>query len=256
MSVRRFIEVVPGKLFRGSAPSPLDVAELKKQLGIKKIVSLDEQSGNNIDRTCKLLGIEHVKLYINDTRKTLLHFLSQNLKKLLLEGGPVFVHCRQGLDRTGLAIALLKCKYFGVSPQAALKEAEHIGLGRWLPEKVKSLYEKIILSCKKAKDTNSADIVSNERDYTGGNSDNRNSFLDESHQHSFAPYLDPSRTDAPYNSIADQEVTRQDIGSQDLLKQMHDFSEMNVMPQIGVFNNDGGSQGTGPTINMNGFLYE
>jgi hypothetical protein len=249
--IMRFRQVVPG-LYRGSAPNPLDVAELKKHFGIKKIVSLDEESGEKIDRACKLLGIEHVKMYIEDIGKTLLNFLSQDLKKLFLEGGPTFVHCREGRDRTGLACALVKCKYYGANSTDMIREAKSIGFGRWIPEKITKLYEKIIRSCKPAKDQNNADIVSNDRERI---SDNRSGILDEAIQGTFAPYLDQTKNPMTSYINVDQYPTRENYNS-DTEKAIHETDEVPVIPQVGLFNNDAGLMMLGPTINMTGFIYD
>jgi protein tyrosine/serine phosphatase len=253
--IKRFRTVVPGKLYRGSAPDPLDVAKLHK-LGIKKIVSLDKETGDKIDRACKLLNIEHVKLYIRtdnikDQKHDLLNLVSQDLKKVFLEGGPTLVHCLQGKDRAGLVSALIKCRYFGVSPKDAIKEAKSLGFGKFVPPEIVHLYEKIINSCQPIKDANSADIVSNNRERV---SDNRSSFLDEAFQHSFAPYLDPNRTDAPYISINDQDMTRQNYTTEKET-QSDDSKETGVFPDVGVFNNDSGLMAAGPTLNQTGFVY-
>src|ERR1700723_2916934 len=206
--IKRLRKVANG-LYRGSAPSSHDVMWLHDHLGIKKIVSLDERSGERIDRACQLLGIQHVKAYINHDRKSLYPVLKQNIKKLLIEGGPTYIHCAEGKDRTGLLCAMFQCLYMGQNPEQAIQEAKSLGFGVGIPPQVKHLYENIIRSCKPSKDTNSADVVSNEREYKG---DNRDSFLDESRQDSFAPYLDHTRqnpADAVYNYINDQSPTRQ-----------------------------------------------
>jgi protein tyrosine/serine phosphatase len=158
---------VTDELYRGSAPSPQDIALLKENLGIKKVVSLDEMTGKRIDRACKLLGIKHVMCPIDiyNVKKDLIKFLSHDLKELFLEGGPTYVHCAEGKDRTGLAVALVQCKYLGKDPEDAIEEAKSLGFGLNVPPKPIHLFEKIIRSCKPAKDSNKADIVSNEREY-------------------------------------------------------------------------------------------
>jgi hypothetical protein len=252
--INKFHTVVPHKLYRGSSPSPKDVKHLKEQLGIKKIVSLDQKTGERIDRVCKLLGIQHVKMYINPGRKSLLHFVSQDLKKLFLEGGPTFVHCHYGKDRTGLACALVKCKYLGESPDKAITEAKSLGFGVGLPPEVTHLYENIIRSCKKSKDENSADIVSNEQEYKG---DNRDSPLDEGHQGSFAPFLDGGIRQYPfdsvYNYINDQSQTRQNYHHNEALQETPD-SEKATTPQVGEYDNAAGLYGTGPVFPAGGFI--
>jgi hypothetical protein len=246
---------VTNELYRGSAPAPKDVLHLKNDLGIKKIVSLDEASGERISRTCKLLGIEQVKIYLDGSRKTLLDLLQHDLKKLLIDGGPTYIHCQAGKDRTGLLCALFKCKYMGVSPEDALEEAKSLGFGVGVNPKVIKLYEHIIKACKPAKDVNSADIVSNEREYIG---DNRDSFLDEGHQGSFAPYLSKTRQDpmdAVYVYINDQSPTRQNYPDYKSIKE-HNQEEEDVVPIVGTFDNDAGGRGFGPTENYSGFFYD
>lgn len=252
--IHRFRPVIPGVLYRGSAPTPKDVLELKEKLGIKKIVSLDQESGEKISRACKMLGIDQVKLYIDHTRKSLYHFLSQDMKKLFLENGPTYVHCFQGKDRTGLASAIVKCKFLGVNPEKAIQEAKSLGFGIGIPPATTHQFEKIIRHCKPEKDTNNADIVSNEREYIG---DNRDSFLDEGHQGSFAPYLSQTRQnpmDAVYTYINDQSPTRQNYPDTSLFR--YDPEKGSVVPNVGEFDNDAGQRGFGPTENYNGFFSE
>jgi len=252
--IKRFRPVIPGVLYRGSAPTPQDVLELKDKLGIKKIVSLDKKAGEAISRACKMLGIDQVKLYIEHDRKTLYDFLSQNMRKLFLEDGPTFVHCQEGKDRTGLACAMVKCKFLGMNPEKAIQEAKSLGFGIGLPLNITNTYEKIIRHCKPEKDTNSADIVSNEREYKG---DNRDSFLDEAHQGSFAPHLDHTRQnpmDAVYTYINDQSPTRQNYPDTSLFR--YDPEKGDVIPNVGEFDNDAGQRGFGPTENYNGFFSE
>jgi protein tyrosine/serine phosphatase len=250
---------VTDQLYRGSAPSPKDVLWLKENLGIKKIVSLDKIAGDRIDRTTKLLGIKHIICPIGhpNFKHSLLHFLKHDLKELLLEGGPTYVHCQAGKDRTGLAVALVQCKYLGKSPEDALEEAKSLGFGLDVDPKPIHVFEKLIKACKPAKDkdTNHADIVSNEREYI---SDNRDSFLDEGHQGSFAPYLNVTRQnpqDALYNFVVDQSPTRENYHHGKPIKE-HESQEEDVVPMVGVYDNDAGGRGFGPAENNGGFIYD
>src|ERR1700693_2324264 len=124
--LHRFIKV-SDDLYRGSAPSPADVIALYKNYGIRKIVSLDIDSGNKIKKVCKMLEIEHILIPLHPTKvsiKPLIHLLKQNLYDLLIKGGPTYVHCFQGKDRTGLVIAMYKCQYMDMTCQDAIKEAK------------------------------------------------------------------------------------------------------------------------------------
>jgi len=254
--MQRFRKITNG-LYRGSAPSPKDVLYLKDNLGINKIISLDHDAGEKINKTCKLLGIDQVKIYIPkfkpDLLKTLSSLFKNDLKELLLDGGPTFIHCLHGKDRTGLLAALFKCKYMGMNPEDAIKEAKSLGFGIGVDPKIVSLYEKLIRNCKPVEDINEADIVSNVREYK---SDNRDSFLDEGTQGSFAPYLSKTRqypADAVYNFINDQWPTRENIGDKSIKEHI---KEENGVPQVGVYNNDAGVHGFGPSENVGGFIYD
>jgi len=253
--IYRFRQVTPS-LFRGSAPDPIDILELKKRFGIKKIVSLDATTGHRISKTAKKLGINQIIIPIDWRRATLMNLFRFNLKKLLLEGGPTYVHCAAGKDRTGLVVALVQCKYLGKDPETAIKEAEKIGLGQGIDPNVKHLYEKLIRSCKPAQDINNADIVSQEREYIA---DNRDSYLDEGRQCSFSPYLSQTKqypADSVYNYINEQSPTRENY-SQYKYPIVNEKDDDNVVPLVGLYNTDVGSHGAGPVEpNPGGFIYD
>lgn len=253
--IHRFIKVTDD-LYRGSAPDPVDLLNLKNKYNINKIVSLDAVSGHRIIRSAKKLGINHIIIPIDGRILSLINLFRFNLKKLLLEDGPTYVHCAAGKDRTGLVVALIQCMYLGKDPEDAIKEAKSIGLGIGIDPKITKLYEKLIRKCKpnNTEDNNNLDIVSLEREYIG---DNRDSALDEGRQGSFAPYLSQTRQnpmDAVYVYINDQSPTRENY---------HDYKSINehtynkdVVPISGLFNNDAGGRGFGPTENYGGFFYD
>lgn len=250
--LHRFRKIADG-IYRGSAPTAHDVEHLKNEFGIKKIVSLDGPAGARIDRACKLLGIEHITIPLDGSRKSLMNLLNHNIKDLLEKGGPTYIHCIYGKDRTGLLCAMYECKYMGVPAEKAIEEAKSLGFGVGVDPRMVALYEKIIRNCKPSKDVNSADIVSNEREYKG---DNRDSFLDEGHQGSFAPYLSKTRQypyDFVYNPINDQSPTRENFDQEPIKEHK---GEDDGIPQVGVFNNDAGGRGFGPTENYGGFFYD
>jgi hypothetical protein len=244
---------VTDNLYRGAAPSPKDVKWLKDHLGIKKIVSLDKTAGDRISRACKLLQIKQVMLPLDITRKSLLTLAHQNLHYLLDEGGPVFIHCHYGKDRTGLVVAMYKCRYMNGKPDDVIKEAKSYGFGVNVDPKVVHLYEKIIKSCKPVKDENNADIVSNTRETK---TDNRSGILDEANPSSFAPGLDSARRDPVdfvYNPINDQSPTRQNYKKNEPISK-HDNSSIIDIPQVGQYNNDAGIHGAGPAEPVGGFI--
>ena len=254
--IHRFRQVTKN-LFRGSAPTPSDVLYLKNEFGIKKIVSLDKASADRIDRTTKILGIKHIIIPLDWRRLSVGKLLHFNLKKLFLEDGPTFVHCAAGKDRTGLAVALVQCKYLGKDPEDAILEAKTLGFGVGIDPRVTHLYENIIRKCKSEKDNNNADIVSNERDYIG---DNRDTALDEGRLGSFAPYLNETQQNpmnAVYNAVNDQSPTRENYPDYKVIKKhiCENCSNTNAtIPLCGIFNNDSGLHGAGPHEPVGGFI--
>jgi hypothetical protein len=253
--LHRLRKVITG-LYRGSAPTPQDLQWLKDSLGIRKVVSLDKTTGDKIDRACKLLGIKHVKVYIDENRITLINALHHNLKSLLIDGGPTYLHCHYGKDRTGLIVALFKIKYMGMNPEKAIEEAKSLGFGLGVDPGYIQLYEKLIRNCKTSQDINNADIVSNEREYIG---DNRDTYLDESRQDSFSPYLDHTKqapADFVYNYIVDQSPTRENYQAYKEKKKnnLDEVGGDEAVPQVGIYNNDAGMFGAGPVFPSGGFI--
>jgi hypothetical protein len=120
------------------------------------------------------------------------------------------------------------------------------------------MFEKLIRACKPDKDTNSADIVSNEREYI---SDNRDSFLDEGRQSSFAPFQQTTRQlpqDALYNFIMEQNPTRENYHHGKPIKEYDPEADEipEGVPMVGVYDNDAGGRGFGPSENNGGFIYD
>jgi protein tyrosine/serine phosphatase len=144
-------------LYRGSAPTPDDVVKLHKDLGIKKIISLDLQSGKNIQAICKELGIAHILIPVWGTDlEVISKFINANLMDLLMKAGPTFIHCLHGKDRTGMIIAMFRCKCQGWTYDEAIKEAKSFGFGTGLEPFVKRVYETAIKMCCEKEDDNSS----------------------------------------------------------------------------------------------------
>lgn len=239
------------QLFRGSAPSPKDVINLYKYLGIRKIISLDQKSGELINKICKILGIKHIIIPLNGTNiKSLIQLFSYNLYDLLMKDGPTYIHCFEGKDRTGMVSAIFKCKYMGVSFKDALKEAISLGFGIGLPEKVKQLYIKLIyMSCNK-NDSNNADILENSRDY---DQNYMGSVIDEATMQSFAPFMDTSRKypyDSIYNYQYEQHPTRDNLN---YCPNYYRSKNKQQIPWVGLYDSNSGVKGVGIVDNGGGF---
>lgn len=255
--ISRFIKVT-NNIYRGSAPSVEDVKMLHRDLNIKKIISLDAAAGLRINRICKLLNIQHIIIPINLADMTAIaHLLSYNLYDLLNDGGPTFVHCLHGKDRTGMVIAMFKCQYMDWSCHDAIAEAKKLGFGVGLNPKVTKFYEKVI--CKSCEDKHdhaniqhidksNADIAENSRE------DNVTVF--EGAPKSFAPYLTETRQypyDSVYDYAYDQYPTRNNVELKQNVNE-NEPSQGDSAPLVGLYDNDSGIKGVGPVENGGGFV--
>lgn len=225
-------------IFRGGSPSPMDVLHLKDKYGIEKIVSLDAETGKKINRICKLLNIKHDIIPIDINRKSsLIKFIRQDILNIL-GGEKVFVHCVAGKDRTGLAIALYRCKHDHWSCGRALKEAIKYGFGIGVDPKVVKLYMKLIqktCGCDHTDINQAYDIVSNQREYP---SDYADYTLGPWEQQSWSPYMDYRVREFPYapdedNFYEEQFDTRVDYGLDDSAALPK--KRVNV-PTVGLYN--------------------
>lgn len=147
-------------LYRGGKPSPNDLVMLKN-LGIKKIVSLDDKSGKDIHGTCKELGFNHVIWGLGDGNDPKISALKKRIIPTLTHGGPTYVHCFHGKDRTGMGVAMFRV-YNGWDIENALAEAFEFGMGKDLEKDVRDSYYSAVKDFAKelSDDKNSADVVS------------------------------------------------------------------------------------------------
>ena len=120
-------------LYRGAQPSAEGMRQLEK-LGIKTVINLrfilsdrDRIEGTGLD-------YEHINmttLYMTDTN--VVRFL-----KIVTDRNrtPVFVHCRQGIDRTGTMCALYRIFVQGWSKDEAIEEMTKGGFAHRRPYSV------------------------------------------------------------------------------------------------------------------------
>jgi hypothetical protein len=251
--IHRFIKITEG-LYRGSAPTPNDVLDLHKKYNIKKIVSLDEECGEKIKHVCKVLGIKHIMMPLDIHNKSLLHLFSQDFKKLFLEGGPTYIHCHYGKDRTGLVAAIIEIKFLGKSPEESLNKARKLGFGVGVDSVFRNKYEKFIKGTKSS-DDNNADAVSLSREPSG---DNRTSVLDQATKGSFAPEVSGTKQypyDIEYNPLNEQRESRKNY-NQKINPESKSNSDNDSVPQVGVYNSDAGGRGMGGFVDpTSGFFY-
>lgn len=148
--IKKFFRV-NDSLFRGAAPTQQDVENLKKKFNVNRIVSLDSNVAKDIDDACKKFNIEHITIGIDASSKSsIMKLFNYDIISLLTQNPNIFIHCLHGKDRTGLAIALFRCKHDNWDCEKAIQEAKAFGFGTGLSDKIISLYTKLIQqACQK-----------------------------------------------------------------------------------------------------------
>jgi tyrosine-protein phosphatase SIW14 len=122
--------LVTPTLYRGGMPSPAGLKALKK-MGVEIVVDLrGTASGTERDMTTRL-GMQYISIPSHcpfpsdEPWARFLELMEQN------RGKKVFVHCRLGDDRTGLAVASYRMTEEGWTPDEALKEMRAFGFAYW-----------------------------------------------------------------------------------------------------------------------------
>jgi hypothetical protein len=140
-----FQVVIPNKLYRSGSISPSELPMLAGHIWkVKKIISLDEAAGTAIAPSIPN-GVEHIIFPINlagngtSQARSLAHAIRSGL--LNSKEGAVLVHCLQGRDRTGLAIALYRAIKQSWACEAIFKEAVSKGYGTGISESTKKSFD-------------------------------------------------------------------------------------------------------------------
>jgi protein tyrosine/serine phosphatase len=113
-------------LYRSRQPDAAAQPLLKK-LGVVTVVDFIKESDSKwlSDPSVAQVQIPLQTVHVDDAD------MIQSLRavRTAQEKGPVLIHCKHGLDRTGLVAAMYRIVVQGWSKQAALDEMEHGGFG-------------------------------------------------------------------------------------------------------------------------------
>jgi protein tyrosine/serine phosphatase len=113
-------------LYRSRQPDAA-AQPLLEQLGVHTVINFIKQSDSTwlSDAAVAQVQIPLQVVHIDDAD------VIQSLRAIQTaqQNGPVLIHCKHGLDRTGLVAAMYRIVAQGWSKQAALDEMEHGGYG-------------------------------------------------------------------------------------------------------------------------------
>lgn len=173
---------IDSDIYRGGAPTQEDLNILKHVYGVNRIISLDSKIADKIENLVKQLDMEHVVIPLSgEASLNYLDFLNNNIVELLTTNQPVYIHCRHGSDRTGLATAIYRIQEQGWPIKKALAEAKSLGFGDKIDPETRQLY----ISYMQKDINDSFDGVG----YYGGVDFHPSEFdQHSSDQQSFAPY--------------------------------------------------------------------
>ena len=130
--IPEFAKVDEG-LYRGGRPELFAVAELKSSVGIKTILTFDD----NMDavaaekQEAEKVGIHHISIPIDSLSYPDEADINRALSIMTDPSGfPLFVHCKHGQDRTGLVVGLYRFQHDGWTADAAYDEMLNYGF-KW-----------------------------------------------------------------------------------------------------------------------------
>lgn len=121
------------QLYRGAQPMRAGIQRLI-QLGVKTIINLraDDQNSRVEEQEARALGLNYFNVPFHRLGRPTVEQVQRVLSLIsAVENQPVFVHCKQGADRTGIVIALYRIDHDRWTGERAKAEANRYGLKPW-----------------------------------------------------------------------------------------------------------------------------
>jgi protein tyrosine/serine phosphatase len=120
------------KLFRGGQPREGGIDKLR-DLGINTVINLRGASDRTKaeEKEVRALGLNYFNVPLPNWARPQHTRVARILELINApENGRVFIHCKDGVDRTGMIVAIFRMKRDGWSADQALAEAERTGMRR------------------------------------------------------------------------------------------------------------------------------
>jgi protein tyrosine phosphatase (PTP) superfamily phosphohydrolase (DUF442 family) len=117
--------LVSKDLWRGGQPTPEGMQWLAR-LGVKTVIDLREEA----DETSIIpAGVRYVRIPVSPFSADQVN-VAEVLRQIETSPKPVFIHCHQGRDRTGLAVAAYRLAQ-GMQPADACLELRNFNVNFW-----------------------------------------------------------------------------------------------------------------------------
>jgi protein tyrosine phosphatase (PTP) superfamily phosphohydrolase (DUF442 family) len=139
---------VSERLYRGGQPREGGISKLR-ELGINTVINLRGAS----DRTraeeaeVRAVGLNYYNIALPNWGRPQDSRVARIMELLSApENGRVFVHCRDGVDRTSMIVAIYRLTHDGWSSHQALAEAERSGMRRtqfWMRDYTKDYGDRV-----------------------------------------------------------------------------------------------------------------
>ena len=134
--VDNFAPVAGTPIYRGGQPTREGYAQLAGgDLKVATIIDLRDDAVGWAEKAVTALGMKYKRIGTNAAavdKAKIRQFLRTVAEAAAV--GPVYIHCRQGRDRTGLEIAMYRILAQGWTREAAIKELREHGYNRfWFP---------------------------------------------------------------------------------------------------------------------------
>ena len=136
------------RLYRSGQPRDGSLTRLR-DLGINTIINMRGTSARTRaeEAEARALGLSYYNVALPNWGRPQDARVARILQIIAApESGRVLIHCKEGVDRTGMIVALYRMAHEGWTSQKALAEAEHSGMHRtqfWMRDYVRDYGDRI-----------------------------------------------------------------------------------------------------------------
>jgi len=123
---------VSERLYRGAQPLAGGITKLR-ELGVNTVINLRGASDRTRSEEAEVraLGLNFYNIALPNWGRPQDDRIARIVELINApESGRVFIHCREGVDRTGLIVAIYRMTHDGWSSRQALAEADRSGMRR------------------------------------------------------------------------------------------------------------------------------